>query len=70
MGARVWTTVIQRTRRTNMFHSLVRLLQTIKETMAELIPARQEYAKMLKTEHGDKSLGEIKVDQVRTTPEN
>lgn len=32
--------------------------------MAEIIPERQEYAKMLKTEHGDKVLGEIKVDQV------
>lgn len=37
---------------------------TIQDTLAEIIPARQELAKELKTKYGDKSLGEIKVENV------
>lgn len=38
--------------------------QTVIETLAEVIPERQEFAKKLRAEHGDKSLGEIKVENV------
>merc|ERR1712093_791972 len=34
------------------------------ETLAEVIPERQEIAKKLRAEHGDKGLGEIKVENV------
>ena len=34
------------------------------ETLADVIPQRQEMAKKLRAEHGDKSLGEIKVESV------
>jgi len=38
--------------------------KTVIETLAEVIPERQEFAKKLRAEHGDKSLGEIKVENV------
>jgi len=38
--------------------------QGVIETLAEVIPERQELAKKLRAEHGDKSLGDIKVENV------
>ncbi|KAI5478298.1 citrate synthase [Pseudohyphozyma bogoriensis] len=38
--------------------------KTIQETLAEVIPERQEYAKSLRKEHGDKVLGQVTVEQV------
>ncbi|CAD6587858.1 MAG: citrate (Si)-synthase, partial [Cyphobasidiales sp. Tagirdzhanova-0007] len=34
------------------------------ETLSEIIPERQEFAKKLRAEHGDKSLGDIKLENV------
>lgn len=39
-------------------------LQTIQDVMAELVPERQEYAKQIKAELGDKTIGEIMVGDV------
>lgn len=38
--------------------------QGVIETLAEVIPERQEMVKKLKAEHGQKSLGDIKVDNL------
>jgi hypothetical protein len=35
----------------------------LKETLKEVIPGKREQLKKLKTEHGNKTLGEIKVEQ-------
>jgi hypothetical protein len=34
--------------------------QSLHETMAELVPERIEYAKKLRADYGDKSLGEVR----------
>jgi citrate synthase len=38
--------------------------KTIQETLAEIIPIRQAYAKDLRSKHGDKVLGNVTVEQV------
>lgn len=38
--------------------------QGVIETLAEVIPERQEAVKKFRAEHGDKSLGDIKVDNL------
>lgn len=38
--------------------------QSVIETLAEVIPQRQEMAKKLRSQFGDKSLGEVKVENV------
>lgn len=40
------------------------LPQAIQDVMAELVPERQEYAKKIKSELGDKTIGDIKVEHV------
>jgi len=34
----------------------------LKTTLKEVIPAKREYLKKIKTEHGNKVLGEVKVE--------
>jgi len=36
--------------------------QSLKETLKEIIPGKREYMKKLRSEYGDASLGEVKVE--------
>eukprot|EP00941_MAST-03F_sp_MAST-3F-sp1_P003022 g3022.t1 len=40
-----------------------RAMSALKERLAEMIPDKQSYMKQLAKEHGDKSLGEVKISQ-------
>ncbi|KAM0750135.1 citrate synthase [Meredithblackwellia eburnea MCA 4105] len=54
-------TLTQATKIAGVRHSSTK---TIQETLAEIIPERQAYAKKLRGEHGDKVLGQVTVEQV------
>lgn len=40
------------------------IIKTLKERMAEIIPAKREEVRQIKAEYGNKSLGEVTVDMV------
>ena len=40
------------------------LLQSLKDTLAEMIPFEQEKVKKLRSEHGNKNLGAVTIDMV------
>ncbi|CAA7271767.1 unnamed protein product [Cyclocybe aegerita] len=44
--------------------ALPRFPQTLRETLQEVIPAKQEQLKKLKTEHGNAVVGDVKVDNI------